>query len=94
MDGRQEFLNKHIEKRIPDDASQSRQLTFGPFWSMFGTTSGPVSLPTDGWNDINFKFYLGFSNDMDFFYYLISRFLKSEHQREDEDRLLFLMMSL
>ena len=47
MDGHQEFLNKHIEQ---NDASQCRQLTFEAFGSKFGTPSGPVSLPTDGWN--------------------------------------------
>ena len=54
MDGRQEFVNKQMEQ---NDASQCRQLTFGAFGSKFGTTSGPVSLPTDGWNNINSKFY-------------------------------------
>ena len=53
MDGHQEFLNKNIEQ---NDASQCRQLTFGAFGSKFGATSGPVSLPADGWNNKNSKF--------------------------------------
>ena len=40
-----------------EDASQCRQLTFGPVGSQFGATSGPISLPTDGWNNKTSKFY-------------------------------------